>query len=180
MSLEETRARLLTASETAGDLLTMISDLYVQEIPSNEKFLTAALSELHNTSVIDIVKIVSEIDKNSCGRDFFNILSAFENALPTLDARIEDVIQCMVHLTQQAGRDLAAGGIYIAFQRYCSVEVQRPRDRVRFILAQNEQNAYAPFLSSSILAYDSGYVEEAIQITEILIANRNEVIRNQA
>lgn len=180
MSLEETRARLLTASETAEDLLTMISDLYVQEIPSNEKFLTAALSELHNTSVIDIVKIVSEIDKNSCGRDFFNILSAFENALPTLDARIEDVIQCMVHLTQQAGRDLAAGGIYIAFQRYCSVEVQRPRDSVRFILAQNEQNAYAPFLSSSILAYDSGYVEEAIQITEILIANRNEVIRNQA
>lgn len=180
MSLEETRTRLLTASETAEDLLTLISDLYVQEIRSNERFLTAALSELHNTSLIDIVKIVSGIDKNSCGRDFFTILSAFENALPTLDSRIEDVIHCLVHLTQQAGRDLAASGIYIAFQRYCSVEVQRPRDSVRFILAQSEQNAYAPFLSSSILAYDSDYLLEAIQITESLIANRNEIIRNQA
>jgi len=180
MSLEETRARLLTASETAEDLLTLISDLYVQEIRSNEKFLTAAISELHNTSVIDIVKIVGGIDKNSCERDFFTILSAFENALPTLNSRIEDVIHCMVHLTQQAGRDLAAGGLYIAFQRFCSVEVQRPRDSVRFILAQSEQNAYAPFLSSSILAFDSNYVVEAIQITESLIANKNEIIRSQA
>ena len=180
MSLEETKARLLTASETAEDLLTLISDLYVQEIRSGEKFLAEALSELHNTSVIDIVKVVSGIDRNSCGKDFFTILNAFENALPTLDSRIEDVLHCLAHLTQQAGRDLAAGGIYIAFQHYCSVEVQRSRDSVKFILAQREHNAYASFLSSSILAYDSNNVVEAIQTTEDIIANRNEIIRNQA
>ncbi|CAI1571947.1 hypothetical protein [Serratia liquefaciens] len=180
MSLEETRARLLTASETAEDLLTLVSDLYVQEIHSKETVLAVALSELHNSGVIDIVKIVRGVDKSSCGRNFFTILHAFENALPTLDARIEDVLHCLVHLTQQAGRDLAIGGIYKAFERYCSEEAHRPRDSVGFILAQSELNAYAPFLSSSILAYGSDCVVEAIQMTESLIANRNEMVRNQA
>ncbi|MFV9257597.1 hypothetical protein ABQ433_00720 [Citrobacter freundii] len=180
MSLEETKSRLLNASETAEDLLATVSDLYVQELHSNETSLAVALSELHNSGVIDIVKTVRGVDKSSCGRSFFTILHAFENALPSLDARIEDVLHCLVHLTQQAGRDSAIGGIYKAFEQYCSAEAHRPRDSVGFILAQSELNAYAPFLSSSILAYGSGCVMEAIQTTENLIANSNEMVRNQA
>lgn len=180
MSLEETRARLLTASETAEDLLTLVSDLYVQEIHSEETVLAVALSELHNSGVIDIVKIVRGVDKTSCGRNFFTILRTFENALPSLDARIEDVLHCLVHLSLQAGRDSAIGGIYEAFERYCSVEAHRPKDSVGFILTQIELNAYAPFLSSAILAYGSDHVAEAIRTTESLIVNKNEMVRNQA
>ena len=180
MSLEETRARLLTACETEGDLLALISDLYVQEINSKEKYLAAALTELNNSNIIDIVKIVKGVDKNSCGRNLFTILIAFEKTLPELDSRVEDVLECLVHLTQQLGADAAISGIYTAFQRYCSVGVQRPRESIRFILAQSEMNAYAPFLSNSILAYNSDSVLEAIQATEDLISNSNEIIRNQA
>lgn len=180
MSFEKTRDRLLTASKTAEDLLSLISDLYVQEIHSKEQVLAAALAELHNSGEMDILRIVREIDKSSYGSGFFNILNIFENALPTLDARVEDVLHCLVHLTKQAGRDLAVAGVYQAFERYCSREVRRPSDSVRFILAQNELNSYASFLSSSILAYGSDYVVEAIQLIENLIANKNEVVRNQA
>ncbi|MGF7167968.1 hypothetical protein FHW04_004368 [Pantoea sp. AN62] len=180
MSLEETRARLLTACETEGDLLALISDLYVQEINSKEKYLAAALTELNNSNIIDIVKIVKGVDKNSCGRNLFTILIAFEKTLPELDSRVEDVLDCLVHLTQQLGADAAISGIYTAFQRYCSAGVQRPRESIRFILAQSEMNAYAPFLSNSILAYNSDSVLEAIQATEDLISNSNEIIRNQA
>lgn len=180
MLLEETRARLLTASETTEDLLTLISDLYVQEIHSEEKILAAALSELHNSNAIDIVKILRGADKNKCGINFITVLNAFEKALPMLDSKVEDVLPCLVNLTKQAGRDLAVGGIYTAFERYCSKNVQRPGDSIGFILAQSELNDYSPFLSSSILAYASDYVVEAIQKIETLISNRNKTVRNQA
>lgn len=180
MSLEETKASLLAASETADGLLAQIHDLYIQEIRAEEKILKEALSELHNSGEIDLVAIISGVDKSSNGHDFFTILHAFENALPFLDAGVEDVLRCLLHLTQQAGRDLAIGGVYGAFERFCSVEAHRPGDSVGFILAQSELSAFAPFLSSSILAYGSDSVTDAIQTTESIIANSNEVVRSQA
>ncbi|MEZ9765279.1 hypothetical protein AB4354_22270 [Vibrio splendidus] len=176
MSLEETKVRLLTASETADGLLAQINDLYIQEVQTKKKVLNDALSVLHNSGEIDLVKIVGSIDKSLRGHDFFTILHAFEDALPSLDASVEDVLNCLVHIMQQAG----SGGAYGAFERFCSVEAHRSRDSVEFILAQSELSAYAPFLSSSILAYDSDRVTEAIQTTESLIANRNEMVRSQA
>lgn len=180
MLLEEIKARILAASETAEGLLGQVNDLYVEEIRSEEKILQDALSELHNAGEIDLVEIIRRVDKSSSGYDFFTILHAFEAALPSLNASVEDVLRCLAHLTQQAGRDLAVGGIYGAFERFCRVEAQRPIDSIGFILSQSELNAYALFLSSSILAYDSDHVVDAIQTTESLIANRNDVIRNQA
>ncbi|HIF9132998.1 TPA: hypothetical protein ACX6QB_001296 [Photobacterium damselae] len=180
MALEETKARLLAASETAEGLLAQINDLYVEEIQSEEKILKNALFQLHNAGEIDLVAIISGVDKSSNGYDFFTILHTFENVLPFLDAGVEDVLRCLLHLTQQAGRDLAIGGVYGAFERFCSVEAHRPSDSVRFILAQSELSAFAPFLSSSILAYGSDSVTDAIQTTESIIANSNEVVRSQA
>lgn len=180
MSLEDTKARLLAASETAEELLAQVNDLYVEEMRSEEKVLTDALSQLHNAGEIDLVEIVRGVDKSSSGHDFFTVLHVFESALPSLDASVEDVLDCLLHFTQQAGRDSAIGGIYGAFERFCRVEAQRPRDSIGFILAQSELSTYAPFLSSSILAYDSDRVTDAIQTTESLIAYRNEVVRNQA
>jgi len=180
MSLEETKARLRAASDTKEALLTLINDLYVGEIRSNEKVLKEALSELHNSGDTDLINIVSNVDKSSSGHDFFTILHAFENTLPSLDASIEDVLHCLLHLTQQAGRDLAIAGVYGAFESFCKVDVQRARDSVRYILEQTELSAYAPFLSSAILSYDSGHIAEAIQLIENLIENRDEMVRSQA
>ncbi|AZG34597.1 aspartyl/asparaginyl beta-hydroxylase domain-containing protein [Shewanella psychromarinicola] len=175
MPLEETKARILAASETAEGLLAQVNDLYVEEIRSEERILKDALSELHNSGEIDLVEIIRSVDKSSCGHNFFTILHAFEDVLPSLNASVEDVLRCLVHLTQQSGRDLAG-----AFERFCSMEVNRPRDSVGFILAQSELGTYAPFLSSSILTYDSNCVTEAIQMTEKLISHKNEVVRTQA
>ena len=142
MSLEETKAQLLAASETAEGLLAQVNDLYVKDIRSEEKYLEEALSELHNSRKIDLVELVK--------------------------SSVEDVLHCLVHLTQQAGRDLAIGGLYGAFQNFCSFEVNRPRDSVGVILNQSDLNAYAPFIPSSILAFHSDNVTEAIQTAESL------------
>ena len=180
MLLEEIKVRLLTASETADGLLAQINDSYLQEIRAEEKVLTEALSEMHNSGEIDLVETVGSVNKSSSGHDFFTILLAFESVLPSLDASVENVLHCLAHLTQQAGRDLAIGGIYRAFEDFCRVDAHRPGDSVRFILAQSELGAYAPFLSCSILAYDSDSVTEAIQMTGSLLVNENETVRSQA
>lgn len=70
MSLEETRGQLLNASETAEDLLALVCDLYAQELHTEERSLALALAELHNTGVIDILKMVKGIDKKSYGSNF--------------------------------------------------------------------------------------------------------------
>ncbi|HHF2899889.1 hypothetical protein [Vibrio sp. YT-19(2023)] len=176
MSLEETKASLLAASETADGLLAQINDLYIQEIRTEEKILKEALSELHNSGEIDLVEIVRGVDKSSNGYDFFTTLHAFESALPLLNASVDDVLRCLVHLTQQGG----SSGVYGAFERFCRAQASRPRYSVGFILAQSELSTYVPFLSSSILAYDSNHVTEAIQTIENLIADRHELIRRQA
>lgn len=180
MSLEETKARMLAASDTTKGLLAQVIDLYFEEIRSEEKTLKDAMSELHNAGDINLLEIIRGVHKNSYERDFFTIMHAFENALPSLNASVEDILGCLVHLSQQAGRDLAVGGIYGAFECFCRGEPHRPRDSVGFILVQSELSAYAPFLSSSLLAYDSQHFNEAIQTIEKLIANEHGMVRNQA
>lgn len=176
MSLEEIKTCLLAANKTAESLLAQVSDFYAQERRFEENILTEALSELHNSGEIDFVKIVKGVDKSSCKNDFFRILNSFENTLPLLNSKVEDVLHCLAHLKQQAD----SGGIYGAFQHFCNVDAQRSKDSVEFILKQSELSSYVTFLSSSILAYDSNRMVEAIQTTENLITNSNQTVRNQA
>lgn len=93
------------------------ADPYYQEQRSEKLVLAEALSELHNSGDIDFVKIVKEIDKSSC-KNFFTILHIFEITLPLLKSKVEDVISCLVHLTQKN----FAGRLYGAFQHFCQVD----------------------------------------------------------
>ncbi|HHG3166102.1 TPA: hypothetical protein ACPVXP_001573 [Vibrio parahaemolyticus] len=175
MSLEETKARLLAASNTSEGLLAQIYDSYIQELESEEKLLAKALSELHNSGGIDLIKLVEGVDRNAFGDGFFTILLAFENALPSLNANVEDVLHCLVTLKRQAD----TGGLFGAFGRFCSMEPHRPRNSIDFIMTQNERDEYGLFLASSILAYDSEHVADAIQMTKNLRAIGNNTVRDQ-
>lgn len=180
MSLEEIKTRLQVARVRTEDLFSLINDLYVEEIRTDEKTLVEALSDLHNSREIDLVNIVGKMNNSDRGYDFFTILHAFEKTLPSLDASVEDVLHTLVHLTQQAGRDLAIGGVYGAFERFCRVKECRSRESISFILEQSELGAYAPFISSSILSYDSDHVNEAIKAIKSLISHKNKAVRSQA
>jgi hypothetical protein len=179
MSLEETKTSLISASKTAELLLIQINRLYIKEIRSDEKYLGEALSELHNQGIINLVELVTIVDKTTHEYDFFSILYAFENALPLLESSVEDVLYCLVHLTEKAGRDLAVGGIYRAFQSFCCLKSNRPSDSIKAILNPNNIDAYAPFLSNSLLAFDSKNLIDAIHITESLITHENKTVRRQ-
>ncbi|WP_290620019.1 MULTISPECIES: hypothetical protein [unclassified Arsukibacterium] len=178
MSLDKVKEGLLVASDTNAGLLAVIKDFYIQEIRSKDNVLKNALSELHNEGKIDLIKIVLGIDIDSSRHIFTVILQVFESALPSLNASVEDVLNCLVHLTQQAGRDVSiSDGTFGSFLR---MEPQRPKESIELILNQKELDTYALYLSCSILAYNSENVTEAIQTINTLIADRNATVRNQA
>ncbi|KJG15189.1 hypothetical protein UB37_20235 [Photobacterium iliopiscarium] len=138
MSLEDTKAKLLTANETLEGLLTQINDLYVEEMSAENKNLKEALSELHNSREIDLVKIVQDI-KNFNGHNFYIFLHVFESVLPLLNESVENILYCLAHLTQHADRYLAVDE---AFKHFCKVEAYRPRDSIKFIMEQSELSIY--------------------------------------
>lgn len=176
MPLEETRCALLNARENVENLLTLINELYKQQIKSEDTFLTEALSELHNTGEIDLLKILEAVNDTSYKNNFYAIMRVVETTLPSLDANVEDVLHCLTKLTELADGHI----VYGAFECFCRVDNSRPRDSLDFILRQTETDSYAPFIFYTIMAYDSGQIAESIQVIKNLIANSNEVIRNQA
>ncbi|MFM4766269.1 hypothetical protein ACEUAV_05005 [Aeromonas veronii] len=176
MPLEETRCALLNARENVENLLTLINELYKQQIKSEDTFLMEALSELHNTGEIDLLKILEAVNDTSYKNNFYAIMRVVETTLPSLDANVEDVLHCLTKLTELADGHI----VYGAFECFCRVDNSRPRDSLDFILRQTETDSYAPFIFYTIMAYDSGQIAESIQVIKNLIANSNEVIRNQA
>ncbi|OKY25037.1 hypothetical protein [Thalassotalea sp. PP2-459] len=179
MSLEQTKAQLLASTESEEKLLEEIDRLYFQEIQSDDKSLQRALSELHNSKDINLISLIGNIDRSSCEQDFFALLHVFEGAIPLLEDNTENILNCLTNLTIQAGRDLAVGGVYRAFQDYCSLSLSRARESILIILNQHKLDPYAPFLSNAILAYPKDNLVEAIQTAEKLIAHENEFVRRQ-
>ncbi|MBT0087039.1 hypothetical protein BBM03_07910 [Vibrio parahaemolyticus] len=176
MSLEEIKARLLTASETAESLLAQVYDLYVQSLQSEETLLVEALTDLHNSGDINLIKLMGHLDKRTFRHDIYSILQVFESTLPSLNTNVKDVLHCLVYLNQQVD----SGGLFGAFERFCCMEKERPRISINVIMSQSELDQYAPFISSSILAYELKHVADAIHMTKNLIAHKNKTIRSQA
>lgn len=180
MSLEEVKTRLFAARGTIDSLFSQIEEFYIQDVRSEDKVLEIALSDLHNSGEINLVELVNTADRSSLGYDFFSILHAFENTLPSLEADVEDVLVCLAHLTQQTGKDFAIGGIHRAFQLFCSLDTERPRSSIEIISNHGEDDIYASFISSSLLSFSSENVSEAIYIAENLSAHTNKTVRKQA
>ncbi|WP_429053472.1 hypothetical protein [Aeromonas rivipollensis] len=78
MSLKETRCTLLNARGNVENLLTLINELYRQQIKSEGIFLTEALSELHNTGEIDLLKILEAVNDTSYKNNFYAIMRVVE------------------------------------------------------------------------------------------------------
>lgn len=176
MPLEEMKAQLFSVSDTEKGLLVHIGELYVQEIRSEKKYLAVALSELHNSGMIDVIELVKGVGESFSDHEIFKILYVFEQVLPLLKSDIEDVLSCLVYLKQQVDM----GRVYSVYQDYCSVDVIRPEKSIEFILSQDQLDSYAPFLCSAILAFNSDYLVVAIWAIEKLIVHENSVVRNQS
>lgn len=173
--IEETKRQLLEA-KSHDDFLTLICQVYEKEDLSGEDYLVQALIELHNSSQIDLVKLLHSSDGGCVEHNYFKLSKAFAQALPTLAADTEAVIKCISHLSSLAGSDC---GLYEAFKDFCKVKPERPAQSVQFIL--NKKNAQYPhyFLSNAILAAHETEVDWAVKMIGLLTEHSLQTFRQQ-
>lgn len=173
--IEETKRQLLEA-KSQDDFLTLICQASEKEAFSDENHLVQALIELHNSSQIDLVKLLHSSDGGGIEHNYFKLGKTFAQALPTLAADTETVIKCISHLSSLAGSDC---GLYEAFKDFCRVKPERPDQSIQFIL--NKKNAKYPhyFLSNAILAAHETEVNWAISMIELLTEHSLQTFRQQ-
>lgn len=102
------RNKLLNAENDAG-LISVIGSINLRDKP-HRKSLNTSLVELHNSSQLDIVATYAQLKKPpSNGGDFFLLRHTFEEIIADLNGNASEMMQCVMHLTKEAGNDLASG-----------------------------------------------------------------------
>lgn len=112
--------------------------------------LALELVALHNEGLVDVVEAFRSLDPNAAGVDYFLTRSAFEQALPDLEAAVPPVQRCVLHLLQGAGRDLAAGHVVVSYESYCEKDRLRPQQALAEIEA--DPGVLAPLLPATLIA----------------------------
>jgi hypothetical protein len=160
------RNDLLVAYQ-AGDFLRALNDkLFNDKTNSND--LADELVSLHNEGLIDVIDGFRDLrNEPGTGGDFFIIRHILEQALPRLRAPILPVMDCVLHLTREAGHDMAAGTLYPPFIEYCTGEPSRPKESIKHIEASGEHLAdlLVPIIIAGTSIDVEFYLNEAIRLT---------------
>lgn len=143
---EDFEERVLKASKK--ELQELISKA---SLSCNSDSLTEVLIRLHNENQIDIITVFSEIRQEpSSGAHFFQKRRIFEAILPNLNADIAKVMDCVLHLIEEAGEDLSANVVLQPFADYCSANPSRPSRGLE--LVEESPELYVPLILPILIA----------------------------
>jgi hypothetical protein len=161
-----------------GNFLQVVYEKSLGE-PENLSALNEELVSLHNGGLIDVVACFNRLENHpDAGYDFFLTRHILEKTLPDLNAPVKPVMDCVLHLVNEAGQDMAAGTLFGPFIDFCAVEPSRPEESLKQIKASIDQ--FADLLTPTIVAgarIDTRhYLNEAVQLT----AHENIEIRKGA
>lgn len=124
---------LLKAFEK-GDFLKVVYEKTSAE-RENRQNLSDELIMLHNEGLIDVVAGFRILQNRSeTGVDFFLTRHVFEKILPDLDASVLPVMECVLHLVNEAGQDMTAGLLFSPYIDFCALNSFRPEEALSFIL----------------------------------------------
>ncbi len=126
--MSELRAKLLTAY-SSGDFLQAASD-FSRGAQEHTEHVIESMSALHNEGAIDLIAEFKKLRRQGSGPDFFLTRNSFEKTLPYLNAPLQNVMDCVAHLSAEAGQDMAANWIFASFIDYCAAEEARIRSRM--------------------------------------------------
>lgn len=135
--LSQPRAALIVALE-AGTFLPTVYRMSVEQ--PGEDQVVADIAALHNQGLLDAVDAFAGLSTTSQGAyDFFLTRHVFERVLPHLEAPIAQVMRCVLTLSREAGRDLAAGTIFNSYVEFCLRDPTRPFSALDLIKAAPEE-----------------------------------------
>ncbi|MBN4054057.1 hypothetical protein JYT97_04140 [Haliea sp. AH-315-K21] len=157
--------KILKAADVEGNLLDAI---YEQPSSSKELRLDLSneLSSLHNDGTIDVIATFNTLTNKPNKHDFFLTRHILEAALPKINADVLSVMKCVLHLTAEAGQDMAAGTLFAPYIEFCTNDPLRPKEALAII--EDNVEELADMLSPSLVAGarhdEKHYVEQAIRL----------------
>lgn len=167
----------LLSSINDNSLLETIYQLHL-ESRDDRTAVGKELAVLHNQGRLNAIAEFIKLTQESFGHKFFTIRQELDTALPEINSPVLDVMQCVKHLTKEAGQDMSAGMLFSSFTSYCQANDARPNAVLELAVEQHED--WKDFISSAIIAGTSinltDYVGRAIELT----ANKNIEISSRA
>lgn len=141
--------------------------------------LAEVLAEQHNYGSIDVVLAFSDLVNDSSSTiNFFLCRSIFEKVLPHITASVETVMNCVLHLINEAGQDLSANMPLNSFGNYLSSNKLYPTQALE--LLKQKADKYSS-LTMAILVADSKFsLTNAYQEAICLCNHSNIQIQNSA
>jgi hypothetical protein len=134
----------------------------------NKDKLQRVLVTLQNERRIDIVSEFKKLKNDKNHPHFFSTRRVFEKILPEIDSPIQPVIECILHIVNEAGEDLLAGTPLEAYIEFCGKKPERPKKALELIKnnPSNLLNILSPTLISGSKTDIEYHADQAIQLAQ--------------
>lgn len=149
----------------SGEFLLQIGTQYHHDKNEQKVFIDEIVS-LQNEQTIDLVKEFRKLKHSDQARDFFLCRRIFEESLPYIKAPINDVMDCVKHLTLEAGTDMMAGSLISPFIKY--IKENNYADTILSIGLENVDEAFDFIMPGLVAGTEidlSNYLQKAIELT---------------
>ena len=174
--MDELKGKLLKAN-VDGKFFEFVQEVYYQD-RKDEKLLPSLLAELHNEGQLNLVEIFHSFKNTAENHDFFSVRRVFEEVLPLINAPVAEVVQCVKHLTLEAGQDAFTYTLMSPFKEFCKKDTDRTKALLDIALTYIDEDF--DYLTTAIEAGASNdettYVNQAIE----LLTHENELIIQRA
>lgn len=162
---EKNIRKLLIDWYESGEFLLQIGTQYPNKKDEQKVFIDEIVS-LQNEQTIDLVKEFRKLKHSDQARDFFLCRRIFEESLPYIKAPIAEVMDCVKHLTLEAGTDMMAGSLISPFIKY--IKENNYADTILSIGLENVDEAFDFIMPGLVAGTEidlSNYLQKAIELT---------------
>lgn len=119
-------------------------ELYCQykQDSDNTAFFIQTIISLHNENLLNIVNEFNKLKNNgnTAKVDFFLCRHVFGKILPFINADIKDVLNCVKHLTLEAGNDFAANELIAPFEAFCKTNINHCEELLKIGVNNIDEN----------------------------------------
>ena len=151
-----------------GNFLQVVYDKSLGE-RGNRDDLVDELVSLHNDGLLDVIAGFRTLQNKSDSKiEFFSARNILEKALPLLDSPVKPVMECVLHLINEAGQDMYAGTPFNTFIDFCAAETSRPKESLKHIEASIDQlvDLLSPTIVAGARIDTQYYLNDAIRLTQ--------------
>lgn len=124
--MNELEQKIVNSTENAT-FFEVLYEEYRKHISNNDE-LIKTLAQLHNQEKINIISEFSLLKSENSSSNSFRMHHILAKSLSFLNAPIEEVKNCIKHLTLSAGNSTASYDLILPFIEFCSKDINRSDD----------------------------------------------------